>query len=147
LRPGFVDDPALFFAEMDIVALPSYREGLPLTAMEAAAAGRPLVAARATGTVDAVVDGVTGILVPPRDSEALADAIESLLAEPNRARRMGAAARAHAEREFRPEAVWRARLELYRELAARATSSSRRGEGLLKRAFDVVVAGGLLVLL
>jgi glycosyltransferase involved in cell wall biosynthesis len=147
LRPGFVDDPAPFFAEMDIVALPSYREGLPLTAMEAAAAGRPLVAARATGTVDAVADGVTGILVPPRDSEALAEAIESLLADPERARRMGAAARAHAEREFRPEAVWRARLELYRELAARDASPSRPGERLLKRAFDIAVAGGLLVLL
>ena len=146
LRPGFVDDPAPFYAEMDIVALPSYREGMPLTAMEAAAAGRPLVAARATGTVDAVIDGVTGVLVRPGDPRALAGALAELLAEPERARRMGAAARAFAERELRPERVRRERLELYRELARRAEERRRGRERAVKRGLDVAVASLLLLL-
>ena len=147
LRPGFVDDPAPFLADMDLVVLPSHREGLPLTAMEAAAAGRPLVAARATGTIDAVIDGVTGVLVPLRDPRALAEALEGLLADPERARRMGAAARAHAERAFRPERVWQARLELYRELAARRALRRLPMQAMLKRTLDVGVAGTLLALL
>jgi len=147
LRPGFVDDPAPFLADMDIVVLPSYREGLPLTAMEAAAAGRPLVAARATGTVDAVVDGVTGLLVAPGDPQALADAIGELLGDPARARRMGEAARAHAEREFQPERVWRTRLELYRELAAEQALRRPPLQTALKRCLDVAVSGALLLLL
>lgn len=146
LRPGFVDDPAPFFSDMDVVALPSYREGLPLTAMEAAAAGRPLVAARATGTVDAVVDGVTGLLTPPGDPRALAAALAELLNNPPKARRMGAAARALAEREFRPARVWQARLDLYRELAAEVRLGRRLWLLGLKRAFDIVAAAGLLVL-
>lgn len=147
LRPGFVDDPAPFLADMDVVVLPSYREGLPLTAMEAAAAGRPLVAARATGTVDAVVDGVTGLLVEPGDPRALADALGSLLDDPDRSRRMGAAARAHAERDFEPERVWRTRLGLYRELAAEQALRRLPLQSAVKRLVDVAVSGALLALL
>lgn len=147
LRPGFVDDPAPFLADMDIVVLPSYREGLPLTAMEAAAAGRPLVATRATGIVDAVVDGLTGLLAPQRDPQALAEAIESLLADPEAAKRMGAAARSHAERNFRPEAVWSARLALYRELFEKRYRKRRRAQAVVKRSIDIAVSAALLLAL
>ncbi len=142
-RPGFVDDPAPFYADLDIVALPSYREGLPGVALEAAAAGRPVVAARATGSVDAVVDGVTGLLVPPRDPQALAAALASLLRDPERARAMGRAGRKRVLAEFRPEQVWGAKLMLYRRLAAAGGKALQRA---LKRLLDITAAAILLVI-
>ena len=70
---------ARFYAAMDLLALPTYREGFPVTVMEAASMGLPVVATRVPGCVDAVQDGVTGTLVPARDAEALADALERYL--------------------------------------------------------------------
>lgn len=116
---GFVDDPADFYARLDVAALPSYREGLPNAALEAAAAGRSIVASRIPGMADAIVDGETGLLVPAGDVEALAGALRALLSDPARASRMGRAARERVAREFEPERVWRARAELYREWIAR----------------------------
>ena len=142
-RPGFVDDPAPFYGDLDILALPSYREGLPGVALEAGAAGRPVVAARVTGSVDAVVDGVTGLLVPPRDPQALAQALASLLRDPERARAMGRAGRARVEAEFQPERLWAAKLALYRRLAATSKKPVQRA---LKGAFDVAAAALLLIL-
>jgi lipopolysaccharide/colanic/teichoic acid biosynthesis glycosyltransferase len=142
-RPGFVDDPAPFYADLDILALPSYREGLPGVALEAAAAGRPVVAARATGSVDAVLDGKTGLLVPARDPKALAGALASLLRDPARARALGRAGRKRVLAEFRPERVWAAKLALYRQLAAGSGKTMQRA---LKRLLDVAAAASLLVL-
>jgi lipopolysaccharide/colanic/teichoic acid biosynthesis glycosyltransferase/glycosyltransferase involved in cell wall biosynthesis len=142
-RPGFVDDPAPFYSDVDILVLPSYREGLPGVALEAAAAGRPVVAARATGSVDAVADGVTGLIVPPRDAESLAAALAALLQDPARARAMGRAGRARVEAEYSQERLWAAKLALYRMLAAGAGQPVQRA---LKRAMDVVVATALLAL-
>jgi lipopolysaccharide/colanic/teichoic acid biosynthesis glycosyltransferase len=142
-RPGFVDDPAPFYADFDILALPSYREGLPGAALEAGAAGRPVAAARATGTVDAVLDGVTGILVPPRDPQALADALAGLLRDPERARAMGRAGRARVKADFQPERIWAAKLALYRQLAAGCGKPVQRS---LKRLFDLTAAAALFVL-
>lgn len=82
-----------------VVVMPSQFEGMPLVALEAAWAGRPVVAAAVPGLDTTVIDGVTGRLVDG-DDEALADAVEEVLADRQWARRMGAAARAHAEAAF-----------------------------------------------
>lgn len=115
--PGRVEDTAALWRESHIAALPSYYgEGVPLALIEAAASGRPMIAARGPGLTDIVRDGETGIVVPPRDSAALADAIERLAGDAELRRRMGAAARAHAEAAFGADAVIAATIALYRDL-------------------------------
>jgi len=101
---------------MDVLALPTYREGFPNVVLEASAAGKPVVATRATGVVDAVLDGVTGILVPVRDAQALATAVARLLEDRELAAQMGRAGRERAEREFSSDRVWGELATLYREL-------------------------------
>lgn len=106
LTPGFVPDPAPAYALMDVLAFPSHREGFPNVPLEAAAAGLPVVGARATGTVDALVDGETGKLVPVGDVAALADALDGYLADPDLGRWHGAAGRRRVEAHFTNELVW-----------------------------------------
>jgi lipopolysaccharide/colanic/teichoic acid biosynthesis glycosyltransferase len=113
---GFVDDPAPYYQLMDVVALPTHREGYPTVALEAAAACRPLVTTRVPGAVDAVVDQETGLLVPAGDARALAEAVASLLADPARAAAMARRARRLAVTEFCQERVWKAFEQVYREL-------------------------------
>ncbi len=110
---GYVSDPSIHYQVMDMLALPTHREGFPTVVLEAAAAGKPVVAARATGAVDAVVDGVTGLLVPVGDAKALAEALGELIAAPEVAVRMGKAGRERVEREFPTERLCRALAELY----------------------------------
>jgi O-antigen/teichoic acid export membrane protein/glycosyltransferase involved in cell wall biosynthesis len=108
ISPGFVQEIAPFYHLMDVIALPSHREGLACVLLEANAAGKPVVATRATGTVDAVVDGVTGILVPLGNAKALALALKRLLQDRELAETMGRAGRARVLREFRQDLVWAA---------------------------------------
>ena len=134
VHTGFVGDPALLYQLMDVVVLPSYREGFPTVALEAAAAGKPIVATRVTGTEDAVVDGETGLLTPARDSCSLAAAIAALLDDKTRADRIGLAARRRVVREFPQERVWEGLLALYQEtLEARGSigQSSRDTRSLV----------------
>lgn len=142
-RPGFVADAAPFYARMDVLALPSLREGLPQVVLEAAACGVPTVGVQATGTVDAVIDGETGMLIPPRDPQALAWALERLLTDASLHAKAGRAARAFVESRFQPERLWEAKSLFYRKrlVQARAGRVSR----MLKRALDVAGAGLLLV--
>jgi len=84
----------------DVFALPSLFEGLPIAVLEAMAAGKPVVATATGGTNEAVVAGKTGLMVPPRDPEALAAAIRTLLCDPARAARLAAAGRERVEKEF-----------------------------------------------
>jgi glycosyltransferase involved in cell wall biosynthesis len=93
---GFVPQPEGFLAAADVFCLPSYREGFGSVVIEAAALGIPAVATRVTGLVDAVVDGVTGLLVPPRDPLALGSALERLIVSPQLRRQLGQAARERA---------------------------------------------------
>ena len=116
MRTGFVADPTDYYHVLDVLALPTYREGFPTAVLEANAAGKPVVAARATGAVDAVVDKVTGILVPVGDSTALANAVELLLRDRELAASLGAAGRERVQREFQQERVWDALGQEYSRL-------------------------------
>ena len=78
----WVDDTRPYYAAMDVLALPSHREGFPYAILEASAMELPVVATRVPGCVDAVVDGVTGTLVPAFDALALADAIAGYMEDP-----------------------------------------------------------------
>lgn len=89
LLPGFVGDTSAYYHLMDIHVLPTWREGFGLVNIEAQAAGKPVVTTRATGAVDSVCDGSTGLLVPVGDVRALEDAISGLLHDHARRRDMG----------------------------------------------------------
>jgi len=97
---GFRADVADLLRAADLFALPSLREGLPNGALEAMAAGLPVVATAADGVPDAVVDGETGLLVPPGQAAPLRDAVARLLTEPNLAARMGHAGRERVREHF-----------------------------------------------
>jgi glycosyltransferase involved in cell wall biosynthesis len=113
---GYQKNVPLLYAKSNIVVLPSYREGLPKSLIEAAACGRAVVTTDVPGCRDAIEPGVTGLLVPPRDAVALADALERLIKDaPNRLA-MGMAGRELAEREFGIEKVVEAHLQIYDEL-------------------------------
>jgi glycosyltransferase involved in cell wall biosynthesis len=114
------DMPAVI-ASAHIVCLPSrYGEGVPKILIEAAAAGRPIIATDIAGCREIVGDGDNGILVAPGDSTALADAIMSLVDDPARRRRMGERGRAIACAGFGEQAVVERTLELYAELLGAA---------------------------
>lgn len=104
------------FAASHIVCLPSYREGLPKTLLEAAACGRPIVAADVPGCREIVRHGDNGLLVPARDAPALADALATLIGDPDMCRRMGEQGRALAVDGFSQERVIAETLAVYREL-------------------------------
>jgi len=106
IRTGFVPEATVYYHLMDVLALPSYREGFPNAILEAHAAGKAVVATRATGIADAIVDGVTGVLVPVGDAEALAKGLESLLKNKDLATGMGSAGRERVRREFQQERIW-----------------------------------------
>lgn len=110
---GFVANTELYFDCMSLLAFPSYREGFPNVPLEAAASGLPVVGFAATGTVDAVLDGVTGTIVPCGDTAALASAIQRYLTDDLLKFRHGDAGRQRVAREFRNETVWNALIDLY----------------------------------
>ncbi|WP_211230177.1 glycosyltransferase family 4 protein [Thiomicrorhabdus chilensis] len=113
---GFQSDIANLYQKSNIVCLPSYREGLPKSLVEAAACGRAVVTTDVPGCRDAIEPGVTGVIVPVRDAEALADAIQDLIENPVKRKTMGKAGRELAEKEFAIERVVDAHLQIYDEL-------------------------------
>lgn len=97
---GQVDDVSTALRAMDVLCLPTRREGFPNVVLEAAASGVPCVATMATGVPDAIVDGVTGAIVTTRDAVALADALEPFLVDRDLRHRTGTAARQRAVAQF-----------------------------------------------
>ncbi len=116
---GRRDDVETLYHGFDIFVLPSYREGFPRSAMEAAASGLPVIATDVRGCRQAVDDGVTGLLVPVRDAGALAGAIEKLAGDPDRRRAMGRAGRGKAEAEFDDRRVVETTMAVYERLLER----------------------------
>jgi glycosyltransferase involved in cell wall biosynthesis len=114
---GFVPHAELgpWYERAAVVVVPSRREGYGMAAREAMAHGRAVVATAVGGLPDAVEDGVTGLLVPPRDPAALRAALERLLADAALRERLGAAARVQARERFGPEAERAALLVAYRD--------------------------------
>jgi len=113
---GRRDDVGDLLAACDIAVLPSRREGLGVAALEAMAAARPLVASAVGGLADAVIDGRTGLLVPPGDSMTLGAALERLLRDPDLRARLGAAGPTRIAEGFLPEQMVAAYERLYRQL-------------------------------
>jgi glycosyltransferase involved in cell wall biosynthesis len=114
---GFVEDVPAFLSRIGLFVLPSRSEGLGLVLVEAMAAGRPVVASRVGGIPEVVVDGETGLLVPPEEPEALAGTIGRLLADPALAGRMGEAGRQRAREHFSAGRMAEQTAALYEELS------------------------------
>ena len=114
---GRREDIAAIYAQADIAVLPSYREGLPKSLLEAAASGLPIVATDTPGCRGVVSDGVNGLLIPVGDGVSLAAAMRELLSNPELRRNMGARSRERAEREFGQEIVFGKTAAIYSELA------------------------------
>jgi len=108
-----------FYDRAAVVAVPSRREGYGLVAREAMAHGRPVVASAVGGLLEAIEDGVNGVLVPALDVAALRSALEELLGDSARRARLGEAARAHALQHFSRDVEVEALLEIYAEVASR----------------------------
>jgi glycosyltransferase involved in cell wall biosynthesis len=135
---GFVDDVKPLYLAMDILALPSYREGFPTVILEAQAAAVPVVTTNATGAVDAIVEGETGLRIPVGDADALTAALDHLLAHADLRTAMGTAGRKWVERNFRREDLWRNLFEHYSsQLGSRHNQAIPPLNFGTSRAFDV----------
>ena len=115
---GFRPDIAAQYAAANIVCLPSYREGLPKSLVEAAACGRAVVTTDVPGCRDAITPNETGLLVPVKDSVALADAIQKLVEDSELRTRMAKAGRELAEEAFSIEKIVAQHLNIYEEVSA-----------------------------
>ena len=115
---GFVNREQLktWLGEATLLALPSLEDNCPMTVLEAAAAGVPVVAANVGGVPDLIEDGRTGWLCDPLDAASMGGAVEKILSQPERARNLAAAARQAARERFHPLIIARRHLEIYREV-------------------------------
>lgn len=113
---GHVDDMPALYHSVDVVVLPSYREGLPKGLIEAAACALPLISTDAPGCREVIDHEVNGLLIPVRDAPALAHAIASLQDSRELRQRLGAAARKKALSEFEEQIVIERTMAVYKEL-------------------------------
>ena len=113
---GFKKNIATLYANSHIICLPSYREGLPKSLIEAAAASRAIVTSDVPGCRDAIIENKTGLLVPVKNPIKLADALQWLIEHPQERIAMGRAGRQLAEREFRIEKIIKDHTDIYQDL-------------------------------
>jgi len=131
---GFVDDTAPYYRVMDVLVLPTWREGFPNVVLEAAASGVPVITTVATGSRDSVDPEVTGLLIPTGNPGAISEAVLSLLRNPARRQRMGKAARIWVKEHYVDGRVLQLDTTFYtslvmKEMAGR-TSQALQGAGL-----------------
>ena len=124
---GYVADTAPWYRAMDVMVLPTWREGFPNVVLEAAATAIPVVTTTSTGSRDAVVPEVTGLLIPPGYPEAIAEAVLRLIRNPGERARMGSAARAWVMQRFVNERVLRLTVAFYQNLLATADAENVTG--------------------
>lgn len=110
---GWKDEMDLVYSQANIVCLPSYREGLPKSLIEAAASGLPIVTTDTNGCRDVVLDGVNGYLVPVRDTNKLADALQTLILDSELRKKMGKMSRKMAEEKFDVKNINQATINVY----------------------------------
>jgi glycosyltransferase involved in cell wall biosynthesis len=115
--------PAVY-AAMDIFVLPSLNEGLPMTVLEAMAASKPVIATRVGAIPSVIRDGENGLLVAPKDSEGLWNAVASLLNDPERRRRLGDRAHAWVSQNYTSEAMAFKYREMYEEVLGKPAPSA-----------------------
>jgi len=121
---GQRDDIPDLLADCDLFILPSLHEGLPISVLEAMAASKPVIATAIGGIPEVVVDGQTGLLVPPADPPALAKAIRTVLADPTLARNLATAGRAQLLKGFSAEVMVQRTTQIYHEILSPHTASS-----------------------
>jgi glycosyltransferase involved in cell wall biosynthesis len=119
---GHVEDVRPYYAQASIVVLPSYREGTPMSLLEAAAMAKPMIATRVPGCVEVVHEGLTGWLVPPGDSRALSEAMLKAIAERGRWRTYGDNARSLATSRFDSRLICRQIMDDYMRMIPRSTT-------------------------
>ena len=112
---GYQTNMEEIIPQSSIVVLPSYREGLPKVLCEAAACGIPVITTNVPGCRDAIIEHETGILVPPRESEELTLAINSLLKNPKKLKKMGKAGRRLSEEKFDINKIVDSHMKVYRD--------------------------------
>jgi len=113
---GYSDNPAETYSKANVAVLPSYREGLPKSLIEAAACGRAVITTDVPGCRDAILPDVTGILVPAKDAKSLAEAISVLCENSQLRKRLGSAGRKLAEDEFDIKSVINTHISIYEKL-------------------------------
>jgi glycosyltransferase involved in cell wall biosynthesis len=128
ISTGLTDRVADYLSAADIFVLPSYREGMPRSIIEAMAAGKPVVATDIRGCREEVVEGETGFLVPARDTDRLAQAIGRLVDDPALRRRMGAAGQARARDLFDERLVFDRLLAVYEQYLPLAPAAGVGGD-------------------
>ncbi|HEU5408884.1 MAG TPA: glycosyltransferase family 4 protein, partial [Nitrospira sp.] len=121
---GHRSDMPAILGNAAVVVLPSYREGLPVSLLEAGACGKPIIATDVPGCREVVRHRVNGLLIPPKNAVALADAIVLLLEQPELRHELGRRGREIVVKEFSSTIVIRQTLALYDELLRRATPDS-----------------------
>ena len=134
---GFRGDVRDLLGLMDVFVLPSWREGMPRSAIEAAAMGRAMVLSDIRGCREVARDGIEALIVPPRDAPRLTSAIARLLDDAGLRERLAAAARERAVLRFDEKAVAGRVVSLYRSLLPRSTRTVRRLD--LEGLRDVVI--------
>ena len=149
LFTGLIDEVPQAMAALDLFVLPSHREGMPRTIIEAMASGKPVIATNIRGCREEVVNGLTGLLVPVKDPATLATAIISLLSDTRKARQMGDEGRRRARELFNERIVLNKQVKAYAEIAIERLANNTSQERMVhqkqvqlwsKRVIDVIVS-------
>jgi lipopolysaccharide/colanic/teichoic acid biosynthesis glycosyltransferase/glycosyltransferase involved in cell wall biosynthesis len=153
---GFLEDIAAPMSVMDVFVLPSYREGMPRTIIEAMASGKPVIATNIRGCREEVVHGLTGLIVPVNNPQALAEAIIYILSQPEEGLRMGAEGRLRANKFFTEQTVLDRQIKFYADAVKKGRSpraslqmqlEKKKFQFAIKRIMDILLSLASLVFL